>query len=216
MAGCLQDGTFVNVGIGIPGLVPHYVPDERAITFHAEHGVIGFGSDRFGPDGPIAPDGRTSPDLKFFSSSYRLRPGAFLCDHTRSFALIRSGRIDVTVLGAFEVEASGRFANWQAEGMSSGCPGGSPELAGGAKRVIVAMEHCAPGGRPRLVERTELTVGLARPAHLVVTELGVFEPAGQGPDAGAAAGSGFRALRLADGVDLASVQAVTGAEVVAG
>lgn len=202
MAGCLEDGTFVNVGIGIPGLVPHHVPDERGITFHAEHGVIGFGSDRFGP----VPDDAADDPLRFFSTSYRLRPGAFLCDHTRSFALIRSGRIDVTVLGSFEVEASGRMANWQAEGMSSGCPGGAPELAGGAKRVIVAMEHRTPDGRPRLVAATDLVVALPRRADLVVTEMGVFVPEGER----------FRVERLADGVTMAEVQAATAAPVVAG
>ena len=98
----LTDGTLVNVGIGIPGLVPHHVADERGVTFHAEHGVIGFGSDRFGPDGT---------PLAFFGTTYRMRPGGFVCDHTRSFALIRSGRIDTTVLGAFQVAADGRFVS---------------------------------------------------------------------------------------------------------
>ncbi|MDH4148479.1 MAG: hypothetical protein OEY23_25270, partial [Acidimicrobiia bacterium] len=163
-AACLDDGTFVNVGIGIPGLVPHHTPDERGIVFHAEHGVVGFGSDRFGPD-----DG---PVLRFFGSSYRLRPGAFIGDHTRSFALIRSGRLDVTILGAFEVEASGLMANFQTVDMASGCPGGSPELAGGAKRVIVTLEHRAKDGQTRLVTTTRHPIGLPRPVDLVVTELG--------------------------------------------
>lgn len=191
----LRDGTFVNVGIGIPGLVPHHVPDERAITFHAEHGVIGFGSDRFGP--------AEGAELAFFASTYRMRPGGFLCDHTRSFALVRSGRLEATVLGAFEVEASGRFANYRSAGMSSGCPGGSPELAGAARRVILTLEHRDRHGRPRLVAETTLPVALPRRADLIVTELGTFS----------ANGSGFTALELAEGVSTHDVQEATAAEV---
>jgi 3-oxoadipate CoA-transferase, beta subunit len=194
-AGCLDDGTFVNVGIGIPGLVPHHVPDERRITFHAEHGVVGFGSDRFGPD-----DG---PTLAFFGTTYRMRPGGFIGDHTRSFALVRSGRLDATVLGAFEVDAAGALANYRSAEMGSGCPGGSPELAGAARRVIAVLEHTDRRGRPRLVQRTSLPVGPARTADVVVTELGWFLPCGDA----------FEAQGLADGVGPADVRAATDAEV---
>lgn len=194
-AECLDDGSFVNVGIGIPGLVPHHVPDARGITFHAEHGVVGFGSDRFGPD-----DG---PVLDFFGTSYRMRPGGFIGDHTRSFALVRSGWLDATILGAFEVEATGRLANYRSADMGSGCPGGSPELAGAARQVIVALEHTDKHGRPRLVQRTGLAVGPSRPASIVVTELGWFVPQGDA----------FVVRRLADGVTADDVRSVTAAEV---
>lgn len=194
----LDDDTFVNVGIGIPGLVPHHVLDERGITFHAEHGVIGFGSDRHGPD-----DGEP---LAFFGTTYRLRPGGFVTEHTRSFALIRSGRLDVTVLGAFQIGADGRVANFTAEGMGSGCPGGSPELAGSSRRVIVATEHVDRDGRSKLVASLSLPAGVERPADLIVTELGSFVPAGDG----------FVAERLAPGVGLADVVAATDAPVVSG
>jgi 3-oxoacid CoA-transferase B subunit len=195
-AECLADGSFVNVGIGIPGLVPHYVPDERGIVFHAEHGVVGFGSDRFGPV--------DSPVLDFFGTTYRMRPGGFMGDHTRSFALVRSGRLDVTILGAFEVDAAGGLANFQTAEMSSGCPGGSLELAGAARRVIVALEHTDKWGRPRLVQHSDLPIGPARPASVVVTELGWFVPRG----------NAFEAERLADGVRPEDVLAHTAAEVV--
>lgn len=193
----LEDDTFVNVGIGIPGLVPHHTPDERGIVFHAEHGVIGFGSDRFGP-----PTG--APPLDFFGTTYDLRPGASIVDHTRSFAIVRSGRLDVTILGTFEVEASGRMANYRTVDMSSGCPGGSPELAGGAKRVILALEHLDRQGRPRLVATATNPIALPRVVDLIVTELGWFEPGGDH----------FVASALADGVSRAEVEAATGAPVV--
>lgn len=193
----LDDDTFVNVGIGIPGLVPHHVPDERGIVFHAEHGVVGFGSDRFGPT-----DGAP---LAFFGSTYRLRPWGYVCDHARSFAIVRSGHLDVTVLGTFEVGADGRFASFQSAEMASGCPGGSPELAGSARRVIVATEHTDRAGRPKLVASTVLPVGIERPVDLVVTEWGCFRPAGEA----------FEIVELAPGADLAAVQAETDAPIVA-
>ncbi len=196
VAQSLDDGTLVNVGIGIPGLVPHHVPDERRITFHAEHGVVGFGSDRFGP--------ADSPILSFFGTTYRMRPGGFISDHPRSFALIRSGRLDVTILGAFEVDATGGLANFQSAEMGSGCPGGSPELAGGARRVIAALEHTDKRGRPRLVHTSTLAIGPSGRAGLIVTELGWFVPAG----------SHFAVQRLADGVTIDEVRAATDAEVV--
>ena len=195
-AECLADHTVVNVGIGIPGLVPHHVPDERGITFHAEQGVIGFGSDRFGPD--------DSPVLGFFGTTYRMRPGGYICDHTRSFALVRAGLLDVTMLGAFEVEATGMLANFQSAEMGSGCPGGSPELAGAARRRIITLEHCAKNGKPRLVQRTKLAIGPTRPADIVVTELGWFVPTGDA----------FEVQRLAEGVSPEEVAAATDAELV--
>ncbi len=185
----------MNVGIGIPGLVPHHVPDERGVVFHAEHGVVGFGSDRFGPT-----DGA---ELAFFGTTYRLRPGGFCCDHSRSFALIRSGRIHTTVLGAFQVAADGRFVSHASEAMASGCPGGSPELTGAAGRVVIATEHTDPEGRPKLVASLTLPLGVDRAADVIVTELGTFLPTG----------AGFRVAELAEGVSLADVQAVTDAPV---
>jgi 3-oxoacid CoA-transferase B subunit len=197
VASHLEDSTFVNVGIGIPALVPHHVPDERGIVFHAEHGVVGFGSDRFGPDGE---------PLAFFGTTYRLRPWGFVTDHTRSFALVRSRQLDVTVLGAFQVGAGGRFANHQTERMPSGCPGGSPELAGAARRVLLATEHTGPGGQPKLVKDLSLPNGVPRIVDLVVTELGSFVPRGHG----------FEAVCLAPGIDLAAVAGVTAAPVWSG
>ena len=191
----LEDGWLVNIGIGIPGLVPHHVPDERGIVFHAEHGVVGFGSDRFGPEGEA---------LAFFGTTYQLRPGGFLTDSSRGFAMVRSGSIDATVLGAFEVTAGGCMANYQGVGMVSGCPGGSPEIAGATPFVIVAVEHTDRQGRPRLVSDTDLSIGVGRRADLVVTELGTFRPVGEG----------FAIVGLADGAGRAEVAAVTGAPLV--
>lgn len=194
VAGFLADGSFVNVGIGMPGMVPAYTPDERGVYFHAEHGVLGFGA--------AATDPRADqPVLHFFSNQYTLRPGAAIVDHTRSFGLVRSGLLDATVLGAFEVAADGSFASHQNDVMPSAGVGGAPELAGSAQRVLVSMEHTTAAGQPRLVARCALPVGLTRAVDLVVTELGAFVPAGEH----------FDVVSLAEGVSLEQAAQRTGA-----
>ncbi len=195
VAGWLPDGAFVNVGIGLPGMVPAQVGKERAITFHAEHGVIGFAA--ASPDAPLA------EVLEFFGNRYVLPPGASIVDHTLSFAMIRAGLVDVTVLGAFEVAADGTFASHRNDAMPSAGVGGAPELAGGCASVIVALEHCTASGTPRLVERCRLPVGLDRRIELVVTEHGAFRPLGDA----------FAAVELAPGVSLEEVQRHTAAPV---
>ena len=193
-ASLLEDGWLVNVGIGIPSLVPHHVADERGIVFHAEHGVVGFGSDRFGPSGDA---------LAFFGTTYRMRPGGFICDSSTAFGMVRSGRLDATVLGTFAIGANGHFANLRGHGMVSGCPGGSPELAGASHRVIVVSEHRDAAGRPKLRRTPELPVAVARRADWIVTELGVFEPLGDR----------YGVCELAQGVTIEQVSAVTDAPV---
>ncbi|MEZ5264567.1 MAG: 3-oxoacid CoA-transferase subunit A [Acidimicrobiales bacterium] len=192
----LADGSFVNVGIGLPGMVPDHVPDERGILFHAEHGVIGFGAASLErrPDRTV---------LGFFANRYTLRAGAAVVDHPTSFALVRAGLLDATVLGAFEVAADGTFAGHQNDVMPSAGVGGAPELAGACATVLVALEHNTAAGAPRLVQRCRLPVGLPRRVELVVTELGAFRPAGDG----------FAAVELADGVGLDEVRSRTGAPV---
>jgi len=202
----LVDGSFVNVGIGLPGLVPDHVPDERGIIFHAEHGVLGFGSER--TDARCATTGHgaggPAPEvLEFFANRYTLRPGASLVDHTTSFALVRAGLLDVTVLGAFEVAADGRFAGHRNDTMASAGVGGAPELGGCTPTVIVALQHGGADGTARLVASCRLPVGLDRRVDLVVTELGAFVPAGDR----------FEIVELAPGVTVEDVRAATEAPV---
>ncbi|MGH1493543.1 MAG: CoA-transferase [Acidimicrobiales bacterium] len=203
IAGHLEDDSLINVGVGIPGLVPHFVANDRGIVFHAEHGVVGFGSDELGPESQSQGQSQSHSQLAFFGTSYGLHPGGFVTDHTRSFAIVRSGRLDCSVLGAFQVDISGTFAGFQTSTMRSGCPGGSPEIGGAAKKVIIATEHRDPDGRPKLVRSVDLPVGVNRPAALVVTELGSFVPTGDG----------FAIERLAEGVSFEEVAAATDAEV---
>ena len=133
-----------------------------------------------------------------------LLPGAAVVHHADSFGIIRGGRIDVTVMGAYEVAASGDFANWKLAGAKGGGIGGAMDLAACARRVFIIMEHTTRDGGARLVRACSLPVTARGVVKLVATNLGLFEPAGEG----------FRVRELAPGIDLAAVRAATGAELI--
>jgi 3-oxoacid CoA-transferase B subunit len=155
-----QDGWVVNLGIGIPTLCSNFDFGDREIIFHAENGVIGYG------------------DLHLVNAGGQhvsLNPGAAIVHHADSFGLIRSGRIDVTVLGAYEVAANGDFANWKMAGQKGGGIGGAMDLAACARHVFVAMEQTTRRGQPRLVERCAIPVTAKGVVNLVVTNYGLFE-----------------------------------------
>src|SRR5712672_3546540 len=138
------DGWIVNLGIGIPTLCSNFDFGDKEIIFHSENGVIGYG--------PLAAAG--NEDLHLVNAGGQhvtLRPGAAIVDHADSFGLIRSGRIDVTVLGAYEVAANGDFANWRMLGQKGGGIGGAMDLAVGARNVFIVMEHTTRDNQPRLV-----------------------------------------------------------------
>src|SRR4051812_27826294 len=140
------DGWVVNLGIGIPTLCSNYDFGDREIIFHAENGVIGYG--------PLTGPGREDLHLVNAGGQHvTLNQGAAIVHHADSFGLIRSGRIDVTVLGAYEVAANGDFANWKMAGQKGGGIGGAMDLAACARHVFLAMEHVTRRGQPRLVER---------------------------------------------------------------
>ena len=164
------DGWIVNLGVGIPTLCSNADFGTRRIIFHAENGVIGYGK--------LARPGEEDLHLVNAGAQHvTLQPGAAIIHHVDSFALIRGGRIDVTVLGAYEVAANGDFANWKMKGQKGGGIGGAMDLAVGAKRVFIAMEHATRDGRPRLVRECSLPVTAKGVVKLVITNLGLFEPA---------------------------------------
>src|SRR5256884_6421980 len=141
-----QDGWIVNLGIGIPTLCSNYDFGDKEIIFHAENGVIGYG--------PLTGAGKEDLHLVNAGGQHvTLRPGAAIVHHADSFGLIRSGRIDVTVLGAYEVAENGDFANWKMAGQKGGGIGGAMELAACAKHGVGAMEQGNRSGRPRLGQR---------------------------------------------------------------
>ena len=165
----LADGSYVNLGLGMPVLAANYAPADRDIMFHSENGIVGVG--------PVAQGAAVDPDfVDAGSQNITLRPGAALVDSTQAFAMIRGGHIDVTLLGGFEVSAGGDLANWDAEVPNKGpLVGGAMDLAVGAKSVWVAMAHVTRDGAPRLVETCRYKVTGIGVVDRVYTDLAVIE-----------------------------------------
>src|SRR6202795_1877556 len=170
----LSDGMVVNLGMGMPVAVSDYVPANVELFIHSENGIVGAG--------PLAAADQADPDLVDASSRrITLKPGASIVDSVWSFAMIRGGHIDVTILGAFEVAANGDLANWDMRLPSKGpLVGGAMDLAVGARAVWVIMQHTTRKGTPRLLERCTLPLTAVRCVKRVYTDLAVIEitPAG--------------------------------------
>ena len=168
-----QDGWVVNLGIGIPTLCSNYSYEGKNVIFQSENGVIGYG--------PLVPDGEEDIHLVNAGGQYvSLVPGASIMHHADSFAIIRGGHIDVAVLGSYEVAENGDFANWKILGRKGGGIGGAMDLAVGAKRVFIVMEHTTRDGQPRLVSRLKLPATARGVVKLVMTDLGLFEVTPEG------------------------------------
>jgi acetate CoA/acetoacetate CoA-transferase beta subunit len=162
----LRDGMLVNLGIGIPTLVANYVPSNVKVFFQSENGLIGTGA--------IPEEGMAQPLLTDAGGKpVTALPGACTFDSAMSFGLIRGGHVDVTVLGALQVDAKGQLANWMIPGKMVPGMGGAMDLVTGAKRVIIAMQHTAKG-KPKIVKKCGLPLTSARPIDLLVTELAVI------------------------------------------
>lgn len=190
-----QDGWVVNLGIGIPTLCSNYVHADRQIMYQSENGLVNYG--------PLAAPGEEDPNLVNAGGQYVVElPGMAVLEHADSFGLIRSGHVDVTVLGAYEVAENGDFANWKLAGARGGSIGGAMDLAVGAKNVFLILEHTTRDGRPRLVERCSLPVTAVGVVSLVATDLGLFEVTEQG----------FLMREIAPGFTPDEVQAVSAAK----
>src|SRR5246500_5099063 len=162
----LRTGMLVNLGIGIPTLVANYVPADIKVFFQSENGLIGTG--------PIPEQGMEHPTLTDAAGRpITALPGAATFDSAMSFALIRGGHVDMTVLGGLQVDAKGRLANWMIPGKMVPGMGGAMDLVSGAKHVIVAMQHTAKG-KPKILETCTLPLTSERQVDLVVTEMAVI------------------------------------------
>ena len=188
-----QDGWIVNLGVGIPTMCSNTDIGDRDITYHSENGVIGYG--------PVAPEGEEDLNLvNAGGQNVTLKPGAAMVHHADSFGVIRGGRIDATVMGAYQVSVTGDFANWKLKGQKGGGIGGAMDLAACAKRVFIILEHLTRDGSPRLVTVCDLPVTARGVVTLVATNYGLFEPAGPG----------FLLREIAPGLTLDEIRSSTG------
>jgi 3-oxoacid CoA-transferase B subunit len=166
LAADLRDGFVVNLGVGIPLLVPKHVPPGVEVILHAENGVLGMG--------PLAAPGQEDPDLTDAGKQpVTLITGAAIVDSALSFAVVRGGHLDVTVLGALQVSGGGDLANWYVPGQAPAV-GGAMDLVAGAREVWVAMEHVDRAGRPKIVERCTFPLTGRGVVTRIYTDLAVF------------------------------------------
>lgn len=193
----LQDGFYVNLGIGLPTLVANYIPEDSQIWLQSENGLLGMGE--FPTEETVDVD-----LINAGKQTVTAIPGASFFESSASFAMIRGGNIDVAILGAMEVSEQGDLANWMVPGQKVKGIGGAMDLVAGVKKVVVLMEHVAKSGQPKLLKHCQLPLTGKKVVQRIISDLGVIDITPHG----------FKLVELAKDVSIKQIQDATGADLI--
>lgn len=189
----VQNGQYINLGIGIPTLVANYIPDDLEVILQSENGLLGIG--------PFPAEDKIDPDLiNAGKQTITMTKGSVLFNSAESFAMIRGGHVHLTILGAMEVSETGDIANWKIPGKMVKGMGGAMDLVASAENIIVAMQHCSKDGQSKLLKKCSLPITGIRCVKKIVTDLAVLEVLPEG---------GFKLLERAPGVSVEEIKQKT-------
>jgi len=196
----VKDGMYINLGIGIPTLVANYIPPQLSVVLQSENGLLGIG--------PFPKESEIDPDLINASKqTITMMPGSALFNSAESFAMIRGGHVNLTILGAMEVSEHGDIANWKVPGKMVKGMGGAMDLVASAKYIIVAMQHCSKDGASKLLKECSLPITGLKCVRRIVSDMAVLDVLPEG---------GFKLLERAPGISIEQIKNATAGKLIIG